>query len=176
MSLKRFAFLFIAAIAISGCGDLFEDDGPQHVRVPADVFRNIEVPFRDSSYGQLNDTVIRSAAALEVYLDSARNYNYANIHIDEGFISALDNATIDFEEYNLVLYFHTENSGSIHVSTEPAYWKNPAKTKVHIRLWRGIPPELTADMAYYAFAYIVKKEIEEVFIERTEMDPLVIVN
>ncbi len=117
----------------------------------------IDIPLREHGYSNFNTTVISTKKQFDDFLkavDSQDNWNDKS-----GFVKVLSNTEIDFDQHNVMLYRHTEGSGSIDVRVGGASVKGDW---LSIKVLREVPDGGTDDMAYYTFAYKVKKTITSV--------------
>ena len=154
MLLKHFVFVITSLISLAwvSCGSIF---GPNEVS-SSDVSA-ISIPKREHGYQNLEVNVIRSPGEFDLFLQRVMSQRAWNDK--DTFISVLQNENVDFENYNIVLFPHSEGSGSISVTPREPVWK---KDKVVVIIDRDVPEVGTADMAYYAFAYKVRKSIKTV--------------
>lgn len=118
----------------------------------------ITIPHRNYIYSKLESQLITSAKEYKRFIQSVDIKEHGG---GKKFISSLSAESIDFESSNLLLYFHTENSGSIRVSLEsPLPSKNG--TEIGMKINRIVSGPPTTDMAYYGYAYIIKREISKI--------------
>lgn len=154
MLLKYFVFVITSLISLAwiSCGSIF---GPN--KVSSRDVSAMAIPKREHGYQHLEKIVINSSGELDQFLQNVSSQQYWNQK--DVFISVLQNEAIDFEDYCIVLFPHSEGSGSIKVTPREPVWKND---KVVIVIDRDVPEIGTADMAYYAFAYKVRKTITNI--------------
>jgi hypothetical protein len=119
----------------------------------ASGFRTINIYQRELGYSYFDSMAITSSQDLEAFLaEIPQQIGWNN---RQGFIDALRNAKIDFNQEALMLLRHDEPSGSVSVS-----FKTPVlKDKTLVCEIRGEPLRGlgTADMAYHCFALAVSK-------------------
>ena len=142
---------FISIFSVS-CDSI---TGPQ--KVSAKDVTAIEIPKREHGYQNLEVNVIRSPGEFDLFLQRVMSQRAWNDK--DTFISVLQNENVDFENDNIVLFPHCERSGSIKVTPRKPTWEDG---EVVIIIDRDVPDVGTADMAYYAFAYKVRKSIKTV--------------
>jgi hypothetical protein len=121
----------------------------------ASGFRTINIYQRELGYSYFDSMAITSSQDLEAFLaEIPQQIGWNN---RQGFIDALRNAKIDFNQEALMLLRHDEPSGSVSVS-----FKTPVlKDKTLVCEIRGEPLRGlgTADMAYHCFALAVSKSL-----------------
>ncbi len=145
----------------------------------AETIKAIEIPFRENAYANFPSKLIATQTQLDAFVTKVGNDSNWNSKTD--FLEKIQNENIDFKKYNLLLYRMTETSGSNRVSVD-----NSAITlnndDVTIKIKRVVPEIGTDDMAYYALAYRVAKEVkkvifddgrQEVIIENKQSDMIV---
>lgn len=120
------------------------------------TFKKIEISQRDHGYSNLHNIVLANSRDLELFIDTVQSQD--GWGQKELFVSALINSGVDFETQNVVLYLHTESSGSIQLNiAEPALHGD----NVQVKIERTVPAMGTMDMAYYALAYIIDKRVPQ---------------
>ncbi|CAA6800898.1 MAG: Unknown protein [uncultured Sulfurovum sp.] len=115
------------------------------------------IPFRENGYSNLQTQVLSSQNHLNGFISTIKqqtSWNQKN-----NFIKALTVNPIDFKKYNLLIYRITEGSGSTQVKVGQPQIKNQ---QIVIKINRKKAGIGTADMAYYALAYKVAKEVPDV--------------
>ncbi|MEQ8849726.1 hypothetical protein [Botrimarina sp.] len=111
------------------------------------MLTRLPIPHRASGYQHLDTQVVGSRTALNKLLDGAR---------DRDFVDALSAARIDFDRSALLLVRHTEGSGSVRVWVETPRVDGEL---LIVKVSQQAPELLTADMAYYCFAYVVPRRL-----------------
>ena len=117
----------------------------------------ITIPVREQGYNNFDTQVLTSQKALENFIASIREQTSWNKK--ENFISSLTLYPIDFKKYNVLLYRMTEGSGSTVLAVDVPKGDNK---HIVIEIGRDKPNIGTADMAYYALAYKVAKEVQDI--------------
>ncbi len=151
---KCLLFMVISIISVS-CVSCDSISSPNNVS-SRDVSA-IEIPKREHGYQNLEAIVIRSSGQLDQFVQSVLSQRAWNDK--DTFISVLQNENIDFEDYNIVLFPHFERSGSIRVTPRAPVWEDG---EVVIIIDRDVPSGGTDDLAFYAFAYKVRKTIKNI--------------
>ncbi len=149
------ALLVILFISIS-CDSSSNSVSEPEIVSPNDV-SSIVIPNREHGYQFLENTVIKSSEKFDQFIEDVTNQQFWNNK--DAFISVLQSEDIDFNIYNIIIFPHTEGSGSITVTPQEPVWEGG---KVIIDIRRDVPEIGTADMAYYAFVYKVSKRIDEI--------------
>jgi hypothetical protein len=155
MKIKTALYLaFILGLLAISCGtdasnNLKSALGPKLTR--------INIPAREHGYSNLQNTTISSTEKLEKFIKLIRQQPAWNDKA--AFIKALTDVDIDFNKETILIYVHTEGSGSVKVSLEDPVWE---KDNAFIQVTRTVPEIGTGDMVYYAFAFKVVKSIPEV--------------
>jgi hypothetical protein len=115
--------------------------------------RKIQVPEAEHGYKHSRSQVINSQDLLDKYLaDVAREDGWND---RTTFLRAISDAKVDFSTEVLVLIRHTEASGSIRVRLRLSVGNGGVLTAA---IHREVPHGLTADMAYYCFIMVVKRD------------------
>ena len=159
MFIKILLISFAITIIIAGCNDSStntECDGKI-----TDHIQKIEIPFRESGYSQFPSIIINSKASLDSFL--AETTDQSNWNQRTEFLEGIQDANIDFEKWNLLLYRITESSGSVQLSVGEDISIDANKITIPIK--RVVPEIGTTDLAYYALAYQISKSIEEIIFD-----------
>lgn len=119
----------------------------------------VNIPAREHGYSNLQNIVISSVAELDSYIELIEQQPVWNKKSE--FVNILQSENIDFEDMNLIFFFHTEGSGSIIVSVKEPVWEGE---NAIVNITRTIPDIGTTDMAYYGYAFKLKKTIPIVII------------
>ena len=112
---------------------------------------------REHGYHNFETMVIDSDTAHDTFVTSL--LPQSSWGDKETFMSAMNTLQIDYTKENLLLYRHTEGSGSIVVTPQLPYMDG---ANVTIVIDRDVPGVGTADMAYYLYAYRVSKMVPQV--------------
>lgn len=137
----------VAPCVLIGFSLLFSADG-----VPVVGVTRIDIPHRDNGYKTFDTLVLQSQDEFDKFMNQAkqnRNWNER----DE-FTAAIEEAKVDFAKESLVLVRHTEGSGSIRVRFRLSEGRDDT---VAVNIFRECPSALTADMAYYCYAFKVQR-------------------
>ena len=122
------------------------------------AFRTVPIPAREHGYSGVESRVIGSQAELDGFLKEIRARGAWNKR--EKFEKAIADAKLDFSKESLVLLRYTEGSGSTVVTMEKPKLSDGTLGCDITRKTAGIG---TTDMAYYCYAFAVKKnEVKEV--------------
>ena len=127
---------------------------------PAEPYRRLEIQERENGYSNLKTMAVLSKDQLDGLLkqvaDTSQHWRTA-----QKFTQALTEPKIDFATEALVLLCHDEGSGSVQVEFQkPLFVAHRLVCKI-----KRVPPSGvgTADMAYYAYALVIKRvDIETV--------------
>ena len=150
---KKNIFFALAIFILVSCGA----SSPSQGRVDISDISRVNIPDREQGYSNLKDTVIHSRTELDLYLQSIKPQ--AGWNNKAAFVNGLQNEPVPFDLMNILIYFHTEGSGSIGVSLAEPVWEGGNAV---IAITRTVPEIGTADMAYYAYAFTIKKTIPKV--------------
>lgn len=145
---------------------IFNTDDKQPV---TNAITRIYIDEREYGYSNFPTTIIDTADSLSNFLDNLlpqSSWNYK-----QTFLDFLNQVQIDFDTEYLLLYRHTETSGSHIVIVREPYIENEI---ILIEIDRDIPSIGTCDMAYYCFAYRVKKEYTTIKFKIEKMDDVLI--
>jgi hypothetical protein len=147
-------------LAITVCSCAYSDNIDEAIvedAISSSAMTKIMIPEREHGYGQLRNIVINSKAELNIYIQTIESQSGWNNKVD--FLNALRSNVIDFESKNLLIYFHTEGSGSIKLMlTDPRWERENAAINI-TRISSGLQ---TDDMAYRGYAFNLKKSIPKV--------------
>jgi len=142
------------------------DDDKQPV---TDEITRIHILEREHGYSNFPTTVITTADSLNNFLNQLlpqSAWNYKQVFLD-----SITQAQIDFDSENLILFRQTETSGSNQLTIKTPYLLNGIIT---IEIEHYIPGVGTDDMAYYCFAYRVKKEFKTIKFKIEKMEDVII--
>ena len=156
---KVYIMLIIAittTISIVSCSSSDNVSSSQDLIAVSDMSR-VNIPVREHGYSNLQNIVINSTIELNEYLQLIEQQSAWNNKTE--FVNVLKNENIDFGSMNLLIYLHTEGSGSIAVSLADPIWEG---ANAAVNVTRTVPNIGTADMAYYAYAFNVRKTIPKV--------------
>ncbi len=173
MKTKYFIFLLILLTTTACSGTPENNQMPTMTgQVPDSKMSSIAIPAREHGYSRLQApekvfdkttyTLIKSTQELGVFLKEIEPQTAWNGNSKQVFSAALTNADVDFENNNIFIYYHNEGSGSVRVSVSAPVWENGNAVCNIKRKTPGEGMIGTADMAYYAYAFKVSKEIPEV--------------
>jgi len=174
MPITNYRLFSLLAILILGCGKQPAPPRPNGENVPparqtvAEVVQKhdllsvssgvmlhfIYIPMRENGYNTFDSFIIRSAAELEDFLQNVASQQHWN-RKDE-FLSAVEDADLDFDSDTLLLIRDTEGSGSVRVWMETP---RLIETELVCQIRRTRPMALTMDMAYYCFAIVVPRDL-----------------
>jgi len=158
MKLLLMGFIALCVFACNG----MEEPEPGADLVAAE---KVQIPFREHGYRNFNTAIFSNKETLAWFLGnrvSNDGWNKKDV-----FVSAVLNADIDYAKYNLLLYRITEGSGSIGLQPMTPTAEGDL---VAITIARTVPDVGTADMAYYALAYKIKKDIEQIHVKGLSHD------
>jgi len=132
-------------------------DTPSKETIKDSTILKITIPVREHGYSTFKTKVLTSKNELDnfiVQIKETKGWTHK-----KNFLSSLTLNPIAFENYNLLIYRITENSGSTVLAVEA-----PSGTNKHIiiNIGRDKPEVSTDDMAYYALAYKVAKSVKEI--------------
>lgn len=133
------------------------DESPSQDLIAGSDMSRVNIPAREHGYSNLQNIVISSTTELNEYIQLIEQQSAWNNKTE--FIIVLQSENIDFNSMNLLIYFHTEGSGSIGVSLAQPIWEGENAV---VNITRTVPDVGTADMAYYAYAFKVNKAIPKV--------------
>ncbi|MBT3362454.1 MAG: hypothetical protein HN929_02960 [Chloroflexi bacterium] len=152
--MKKYVVILLALIILgmgmlSGCtsGNLQGD--------PSQISQ-LSMPAREHGYGNFESMVITSQSELDTFVsevNAQENWNNKTT-----FINDVASWRIDFAESNLVLYRHTEGSGSVGVTLGDLALSDGIAS---VNIQRNVPGVGTADMAYYCYAFQVGRDASE---------------
>ena len=124
-----------------------------------DTIVRIPIPFKESGYSHITTKLYTSQKDFTTFLEKVKQQRYWQERAKTNFISSLKINPIDFTKYNLLIYTIKENSGSTKLTIDPPKGDN---AHVEIDINRETKEIGTADMAYYALAYKIKKSVIDI--------------
>ena len=154
--MSKVYIMLVIAITIASCSSSDNASPSQDVVSVSDMSR-VNIPVREHGYSNLQNIVINSTTELNEYIQIIEQQSAWNNKTE--FVNVLQNENIDFGSMNLLIYLHTEGSGSIAVSLADPIWEG---ANAAVNVTRTVPNIGTADMAYYAYAFSVRKAIPKV--------------
>ncbi len=170
MKTKHMLFLFILSLSTACSGT--PETNQMHTKsglVSESKMSSIAIPVREHGYSRLQDpekvfnksnyTLLGNSQELDNFLETIEPQTAWNGDSKQLFAAALKNANVDFANDNIFIYYHNEGSGSVRVTLSDPVWEN-GNAVCNIK--RKVPDMGTADMAYYAYAYKISKDIPEV--------------
>ncbi|MFC1513817.1 hypothetical protein ACFL5P_02295 [candidate division KSB1 bacterium] len=153
--------LIAISMIFSGCNYIL--DGSASIlkdMIDSSEMYRVDFPARNSGFSNLQNKVIRSEAELNEYIQFINGHQRWFNKTD--FINALLGENKNFDTMNLLIYTHTEPSGSIGVMLSHSVREDE---NIVIYIARNVPQSGTGDMAYYAYAFKVKKTIPKVIFD-----------
>jgi len=127
----------------------------------AATWRMIPIPAREHGYHNFDNRTITTQAAWDAFVREARRSDGWNEI--EAFVSAIEEAAVNFDEEALVLLRQTEGSGSTKVIFHEPRLQHRTLT---CTITRRSPETGTADMAYYCFALAVRQsDVDRIVVE-----------
>ncbi len=169
MKFKIVIYLILIA-ALFSCQSLPESESKitDSTEFIKEEFSIIPIPKREHGYNNLENTVISSSSELDMFIDKIElqdGWNYK-----EDVISVFKNENIDFDVYSIFIFRHEEGSSADQVIPEfPVLTDNSKKIMIKINRLVYDGPK-TADMAYYAYAYMIRKDIKEIILQIESVD------
>lgn len=131
-----------------------------------DLIERFSMPERGSIYGKIDRlTLISDYEVFEKYLNfPVDNSNYSDEYKKmlsyKRIMKLIDELGINLNDYYLFIAARTETSGSIKVSVSEPILKDKETIKLTIDSESPFGSVFTDDMAYYGFAYKIKKSIK----------------
>ena len=130
---------------------IFSPDDPK--KTEADGVVRLQIPEREHGYSNFPTTLITSSDSLANFISKISAQSAWNNK--KVFIDSLTQSNIDFNTEVLLLFRHTETSGSNTVTVRKSYSED---SDVIVEIERDLPSVGTTDMAYYCFAYRIEKK------------------
>ncbi len=124
-----------------------------------DTILRLPIPFRANGYSNLTTKLYTTKSDFNTFIDKIKTEHSWNKEEKRNFIGSLKINPIDFTKYNLLIYTMKESSGSTKLTIDPPKGDN---AHVEIVINRETKEVGTADMAYYALAYKVKKSVIDI--------------
>ena len=127
-----------------------------------DTIVRLPIPFKESGYTHITTKLYTSEKDFTTFLEKVKQAKYWQEKEKTNFISSLKINPIDFTKYNLIIYIMAEGSSANKLTIDPPKGDN---AHVEININRETAKEgyaSTADMAYYALAYKIKKSVIDI--------------
>ena len=133
---------------------------PPKEQLLSDTIVRLPIPFQANNYRRIKTTLFTTENDFNSFIDKVKIEKNWNEEKRKNFISSLKINPIDFTKYNLIIYTMKESSGSTKLTIDPPKGDN---AHVEIAINRETVKEIgTADIAYYALAYKVKKSVIDI--------------
>ncbi len=116
-------------------------------------FRVIDVPKEEHGYQFFESQAVGSQEQFDAFIKQIEAQEFWNNK--EAFLKVIAETRVDFSHESLVLIRHTEGSGSTQVSSPECQLQGE---KLVCKIQRISPEVGTADVAFYCFGFIVKKD------------------
>lgn len=150
-------FIIIGTIFISCSSDSEKDTT---TKTPTAInIKNITIPFQEYGYSQQPSKLISSQTEFDKFITQIGNGDSWSQKTEV--LTKLQDENIDFKTHNLLFYRMTEGSSAIKLVVQHDKM-TINNNQINIPIERTIPEIGTADMAYYALAYAVNKNIETI--------------
>ncbi len=126
---------------------------------PDNRIEQINIPFYEHGYNNFSTQVIESVGDLDAFQQQVNMQEGWNNNRAE-FLLELNKNSAKLTQYNILLFRLTAPSGSITFTPQPPVLDNEGNLVIDIH--HDVPEGGTADMAYYALAYLVNKSVSQV--------------
>ena len=164
MILRKVYTAAFLVIALNGCVNFLPPDPP----AVSEGVERIAIPAREHGYSNFESLVISDADSLTNFLLAMTST--AGWNNWPRFRDSLVQAQLNFSMERLLLFRHTETSGSIVVTVGQPYTD---QAEVVVPIFRDIPSIGTSDMAYYCYGFRVYREIPQVRMKIEGMEDVV---
>ena len=161
----RFFLSFTLLLLFTACNpnsSILISQPPTKKVLDEDTIVRIPIPFKESGYSHITTKLYTSQKDFTTFLEKVKQQKYWQERAKTNFISSLKINPIDFTKYNLLIYIMAESSSANKLTIDPPKGDN---AHVEININRETPKEGqrgTADMAYYALAYKIKKSVIDI--------------
>ncbi len=115
---------------------------------------NIPIHIRDNGYHNFSTQIFTSQKKLDSFLATIKGQSGWNKK--KNFLYTLKKQEIDFSKESLLIYRFSEPSSSIVIATEVP---TEIDKKITVKVGKKAPSTMSFDMAYYALAYLVNRDI-----------------
>ena len=163
-SMLRLIFISIIALLLASCAkdrivlNTIEKKPLKELNIK--TIAKIAIPVREQGYSNIDTILMTSQKELNKFV--AKIKLQENWNNRENFLNALELKKIDFTKYNFLIYRITEASGStVLLVDKPIGDKNNIK----IKIGKNSQEMATTDMAYYAVAYKISKDVSKITFE-----------
>lgn len=151
--MKNVVVLILIGLLLISCKGRTKGD-THDVKSGTFSIKRVAVPFRDHGYSNLSTAVLTSETARKELLNSIEVQS--GWEMKEPFTATLAECAVNFERENIVLFVHSESSGSNRLEVSEPVLKAQS---CYVRVERTVPEIGTMDMAYYSLVYIVDKTV-----------------
>ncbi len=121
------------------------------------MVKRIPIPLQDRGYRLLTQQLITKQSQFEKFLKSIKRQKAWDKK--DNFLNILKTSNIDFSKENLLIYPMEENEGTVIVAVD-----RPMQLAKHatIHIGKEPSPQIKPNKIYYAVAYLVDKEIQDI--------------
>jgi hypothetical protein len=169
---KLFYLFVVTAITFLGSG-IWANESKNKSKSQEDkkvLFKLVDIPRREHGYSNFESLVISSSDSMKAFLEQVPEQKGWNAAAD--FLQVLQGISMDFKTHSLVLLRHTEGSGGVSIDFNILALVD---RRLQCRIARKIPEMGTADMAYYCFGLIVRKDAVSKIVVDLEQGPTSVV-
>ncbi len=132
---------------------------PEKEKLLSDTIARLPIPFRENGYSKIETKLYTTQSDFNRFISKVKTEKIWNKEKQKNVIDSLQINPIDFTKYNLLIYTMEEPSGSTKLTIDPPKGNN---AHVEIQINRETAKVGTSDMAYYALAYKVKKNVLDI--------------
>ena len=158
----RFFTIFSIILLFTACNSsssILISQPPAKEVLIQDTIVRLPIPFRANGYNKIKTELYTTKSDFTTFISKVETEKFWNKEEKKNFIGSLKINPIDFTKYNLLIYTMKESSGSTKLTIDPPKGNN---AHVEITINREAKEIGTADMAYYALAYKVKKSVIDI--------------
>jgi len=154
------SFILLVLTACFSTSSILIPEKKEPIELSESTILQIPIPVREHGYSNFDTQVLSSQDQFESFIAKVNKQKSWNQK--KNFIDSLTLQPIDFKTHNLLLYRMTEKSGSTVLSVDAP---KGDKKQITITIGRDKPDVGTADIAYYALAYSLAKNVQEIIFD-----------
>jgi len=159
----RYIFISIVLLLFTACKQdriVLQVKEKPSTEVNITTISKVAIPVREHGYSNFETTLVTSQKLFNNFIKKIKNQK--NWNQKTNFLDSIQLKKINFNQYNLLIYRLTEASGSTILQVD-----TPTKNKnnITIKIGKNKSETSTTDMAYYALAYKISKDISTITFE-----------
>ncbi len=162
----RFFTILITILFFTACNhssSIIISNPPAKEELLQDTIVRIPIPFQAQEYSKITTKLYTTENDFTTFISNIKTEKFWNKENQKNFIDSLKLNPIDFTKYNLLIYTMRESSESTKLTIDPPKGDNAhVEININRETAKDTSATTTANMAYYALAYKVKKSVIDI--------------